>query len=127
MVGDASGLVRAFKGKGATSAILTGIRAAETISNHGISEQVFQQVYRTVNQDIIRDLPYGRGMRLVTMASSNYGLMGIVLRAARKNPLLRTALFGAVSGHMPYQEVLTNVLRPAVVWAILRSLKKDPR
>ena len=39
MIGDAAGLVRAFKGKGVTTAVMTGIRAAETILNHGISHQ----------------------------------------------------------------------------------------
>ena len=37
VVGDAAGLVRAFKGKGVTTAVITGIRAAETILQHGIS------------------------------------------------------------------------------------------
>ena len=125
MVGDASGLVRAFKGKGATTAMLTGIRAADTIINHGISSHVFHYHYRNANQDIIQDLPYGRGMRLVTLAMSNFGLMGIVLRAARKSPALRSALFGAVSGHTSYREVLGQVLRPNVAWAILRAIQKD--
>ena len=37
MVGDAAGLVRAFKGKGVTSAVQTGVRAAETMLQTGIS------------------------------------------------------------------------------------------
>jgi flavin-dependent dehydrogenase len=125
MVGDASGLVRAFKGKGATTAMLTGIRAADTIINYGISSQVFHHHYRSQNQDIIQDLPYGRGMRLVTLAMSNFGLMGMLLRAARKSSVLQSALFGAVSGHTPYREILSQVLRPNVAWAILRSIRKN--
>lgn len=125
MVGDASGLVRAFKGKGATTAMMTGIRAADTIINHGISSQAFHHHYRTSNQDIIQDLPYGRGMRLLTMGMSNIGFMGIVLRAGRKSPTLRSALFGAVSGHTPYRKILSQVLRPSVAWAILGAVKKD--
>jgi flavin-dependent dehydrogenase len=61
MVGDAAGLVRAFKGKGVTSAIQTGVRAAETILHHGISAAAFQS-YRAANRDILADLPYGRAM-----------------------------------------------------------------
>jgi hypothetical protein len=56
---------------------------------------------------------------------SNFGLMGMVLRAARKSPALRSALFGAVSGHTSYREVLGQVLRPNVAWAILRAIQKD--
>jgi flavin-dependent dehydrogenase len=125
MVGDASGLVRAFKGKGATTAMLTGIRAADTIVNHGISSHVFNYHYRNANQDIIQDLPYGRGMRLMTLAMSNLGLMGMVLRAAQKSPALRSALFGAVSGHTPYRKVIGQVLRPSVAFAVLGAIKKD--
>jgi flavin-dependent dehydrogenase len=124
MVGDASGLVRAFKGKGATTAMLTGIRAADTIINHGLSFHAFNYHYRRENQDIIRDLPYGRGMRLLTLAMSNLGLMGMVLRAARKSPELQSALFGAVSGHMPYRDIISKVIRPKVVWAVLGSVFK---
>jgi flavin-dependent dehydrogenase len=124
MVGDASGLVRAFKGKGATTAMMTGIRAADTIINHGITRQAFYQHYRRANQDIIQDLPYGRGMRLVTLVMSNIGLMGTVLRAARGSSALRSALFGAVSGHTPYREVLSQVIRPAVIWTVLKAMLK---
>jgi hypothetical protein len=62
-------------------------------------------------------------MRLVTLMMSNLGLMGIVLRAAQKSPDLKSALFGAVSGHTPYREILTQVLRPNIIATILRSFK----
>jgi flavin-dependent dehydrogenase len=123
MVGDASGLVRAFKGKGATSAMQTGIRAAHTILNHGITAQAFQDHYRSANQDIIKDLPYGRGTRLVTLMMSDTGLMGIIIRAARKSPALQSALFGAVSGHTPYQKILTQIFQPKVLWDIMRAIR----
>ena len=123
MVGDASGLVRAFKGKGATTAMQTGIRAADTILNHGITAQAFQDHYRSANQDIIKDLPYGRGTRLVTLMMSDYGLMGIILRAARESPALQSALFGAVSGHTPYKEILAQIFRPKVLWDLMRAIR----
>ena len=81
MVGDAAGLVRAFKGKGVTTAVLTGIRAAETILSHGNTGEAFHQYYRTANQDIIQDLPYGRAMRMLTIFMSRVGLLDPVLRA----------------------------------------------
>jgi flavin-dependent dehydrogenase len=123
MVGDASGLVRAFKGKGVTTAMLTGVRAAETILNHGFSEQAFQSHYRRANRDIIRDLPYGRGVRLLTLTLSNYGFMGPVLRAAQKSTGLKSALFGAVSGHTPYRDILKQVLHPKVIRDIVGSIR----
>lgn len=122
MVGDAAGLVRAFKGKGVTSAVLTSIRAAETIIRNGISEQAFHQHYKPANLDIVQDMPYGRFMRLVTIFIARYGLLDPVLRAARKTPALRSALFDAVSALAPYQEVLRRSVRPKTIWAIIRAM-----
>ncbi|MBI4768850.1 MAG: hypothetical protein HY784_00165, partial [Chloroflexi bacterium] len=74
MVGDAAGLVRAFKGKGVTSAIQTGIRAARVILRDGISARAFQ-AYRVSNRDITDDLPYGQAMRRLAILASRFGLM----------------------------------------------------
>jgi flavin-dependent dehydrogenase len=121
MVGDAAGLVRAFKGKGVTSAVLTGIRAAETILKVGISRAAFDQHYQQANQDIVGDLPYGQGMRLLAIAMARYGLLDPVLQAACQDVHLRAALFNAVSAHAPYRQVLRQALRPHSVLAVLRA------
>ncbi|HEX9370754.1 MAG TPA: NAD(P)/FAD-dependent oxidoreductase [Roseiflexaceae bacterium] len=122
MVGDAAGLVRAFKGKGVTSAILTGIRAAHTILQVGISQAAFAHHYQVANDDIISDLPYGHGIRLLTMLLARSGLFRAVLRAARQEPIARSALFDAVSAHAPYRQVLVQMLHPRAVLATLRAL-----
>jgi len=122
MVGDAAGLVRAFKGKGVTSAVQTGIRAAHTILEAGISRRAFDDHYRRANADILHDLPYGQGMRQLTLLMARFGLFAPVLRGARNSPDLRAALFNAVSAHAPYAEVLAHTLRPAPALAVLRGL-----
>lgn len=122
MIGDAAGLVRAFKGKGVTSAVQTGIRAAHTILEAGISRQAFNDHFRPANDDILSDLPYGRGMRTLSMLMSRFGLFSPVLRAARKDPHLRSALFDAVSAHAPYSEVLAETLHPASIAAVVRAM-----
>lgn len=122
MVGDAAGLVRAFKGKGVTSALLTGIRAAKTMLQAGISRQAFHEHYRAANQDIIQDLPYGRGMRLAAILMARYGLLDVVVRAARTNPSLQVALFDAVSAHASYKEIVARSLHPKAVRAVLRNM-----
>ena len=81
IVGDAAGLVRAFKGKGVTSAIQTGIRAAEVILREGISAGALQ-AYHTANRDILEDLPYGRAMRHMAILTAQFGLMDPILKAA---------------------------------------------
>ena len=125
MVGDAAGLVRAFKGKGITSAVITGIRAAETILQSGISEGAFYNQYCSLNKDITQDLPYGQAMRHFTIFLAHYHLLDPVLRAAKQNPALQSALFDAVSAHAPYRKVIQQSLRPEIILAVLRTwLKK---
>jgi flavin-dependent dehydrogenase len=124
LVGDAAGLVRAFKGKGISSAVLTGIRAAETILQHGISEHAFYDHYCAMNKDITQDLPYGKAMRYFTIFLAHYRLLDPVLRAARQNPLLQSALFDAVSAHAPYRQVIQQSLHLSIIWAVIRSWAK---
>lgn len=118
MVGDAAGLVRAFKGKGVTSAIQTGIRAARVILRDGISKSAFQSRYYSANADILSDLPYGQAMRHFTILAARLGMMDPILRAAEHNPNLYRALFDAVSAHRSYREVLQEGLS----WASLRAV-----
>jgi flavin-dependent dehydrogenase len=121
LVGDAAGLVRAFKGKGVTSATVTGIRAAETILRRGISETAFLNHYGKANQDITRDLPYGQAMRHLTIFLARFRLLDPVLRAASTSPQLRSALLNAVSAHAPYKDVLSQSLQWSVVRCVIRS------
>jgi flavin-dependent dehydrogenase len=121
VVGDAAGLVRAFKGKGVTTAVITGIRAAESILQHGISESAFHEHYYSSNMDIIQDLPYGQAMRYFTIFLSRFHLLDPVFRAAKNNPTLQSALFDAASAHAPYSHVIRQSLQPSVISAILRA------
>jgi flavin-dependent dehydrogenase len=122
MVGDAAGLVRSFKGKGVTSGIQTGIRAANTMLFTGISKEAFQNDYYRANDDIISDLPYGRVMRFVTITLARYGLLDAVVRAAESDAGLRGALFGAVSAQFAYKPVLRKAFNPARLLGVVRSL-----
>src|SRR4030065_2961050 len=117
MVGDASGLVRAFKGKGVTSAILTGIRAAQVILNHGISGYSFEE-YHHVNRDITDDLPIGQAVRLMTILAARLRLVGVAIRAAETDRGLRRALYDAVSAHQSYR----HVVREGMTLSVIRSL-----
>jgi flavin-dependent dehydrogenase len=128
LVGDAAGLVRAFKGKGVTSAVQTGIRAAEAIFHAGVTEAAFGDHYARANRDITGDLIYGQSMRQLVRLSTRMGLIDPVLRAARQSPALREALLGAVSGNLSYREVYRDMLRPDAVAAIAKSmLRPMPR
>jgi flavin-dependent dehydrogenase len=121
LVGDAAGLLRAFKGKGVTSSIQTGLRAAKTILFDGISANAFQ-LYRAANRDIIQDLPYGQLMRRFTMLASRFGFMHLVLKAAEHDAGLQRALFNAVSARGLYSEVIRQALSPSSLKAVLTSI-----
>jgi digeranylgeranylglycerophospholipid reductase len=124
IIGDAAGLVRAFKGKGVTSAVLTGTRAAEIILTQGISEACFSHYYQAANQDIIRDFPYGRMMRFLTILMSRLQLFDPVLRAGKDNNDLKNALFDAVSAHDSYRNVFLNVMKLRTLRSILIEMTK---
>lgn len=121
LVGDAAGLVRAFKGKGVTSAIKTGLRATNAILNHGISADAFQ-AYRLGNRDIIQDLPYGQLMRRFTILASRFGFMNLILKAAEQDTSLQKALFNAVSARGPYSQVIRQALSSSALKAMLSTL-----
>ncbi len=121
MVGDSAGLVRAFKGKGVTSAVLTGARAARTMLEVGISSAAFDAHYRTANEDITSDTIYGQLMRSVAIWMARSGLMEVVMRAAGSNRYLRQALYDAVSGGATYRKVLAASVAPRSLMAILRD------
>lgn len=121
LVGDAAGLVRAFKGKGVTFAVITGIRAAETILQHGISGFAFFDHYCSLNKDITQDLPYGQAMRHFTIFLSHYRLLDPVIRAAKQNPMLQSALFDAASANAPYRQVIRQSIRPEIILAVLKA------
>jgi len=121
LLGDAAGLVRAFKGKGITSAVQTGVRAAHTILHDGISAEAFRS-YMDANRDITQDLLYGQLMRRFTILAARTGLMHSILKAAEQDTGLNRALFDAVSAHQPYSKVLHQAVSPASIKAVLTAL-----
>jgi flavin-dependent dehydrogenase len=127
MVGDAAGLVRPFKGKGVTSAVQTGIRAAQTMLRAGVSRTAFHDHYRADNRDLTQDIPFGRAMRLMVIILARMGLFDLILAASGAEPQLHEALFDAVSGNRPYSRVWRNGLSPRSLAAILRATFGDLR
>jgi flavin-dependent dehydrogenase len=109
IVGDAAGLVRPFKGKGVNSALQTGTWAAQTMLTAGISAGAFRE-YHQLCRDITDDLPYGKAMRAVTIGISKWHLLNLVIALAEQDADLRHMLFGAVSGHQMYREIVRGML-----------------
>jgi len=103
MVGDAAGLNRPFKGKGINSAVITGIRAAEVILNHGISKEAFKEYLKSC-AELTDDIPYGKIVRYLTIQSCKHGLLDGVLETAKKEGPMRRAFFNIISGQETYKK-----------------------
>jgi len=115
-IGDAAGLVRAFKGKGINSACLTGLWAAQAILTAGISANAFEHSYGRDCQEILSDIPYGRLVRQMVINASRLRLIDPALALAENHPALRRALFDAVSGHQPYRTIFRDLLSSLAGW-----------
>jgi flavin-dependent dehydrogenase len=109
-IGDAAGLVRAFKGKGINSACQTGLWAAQAILTAGVSAGAFKRSYGRDCQEILSDIPYGRLVRQMVIHASRLRLVDPALALAEHHPALRRAFFDAVSGHQPYRTIFRDML-----------------
>ncbi len=110
IVGDAAGLVRAFKGKGINSACLGGLWAARCIMRAGISHAAFADDYVNSCHEILRDIPYGKAVRQLVILGSRLDLVDRALAVAEQEPTLRQALFDAVSGDRNYRDIVQSLL-----------------
>lgn len=117
IIGDGSGLIRPFKGKGINAAIKTGHIAALTMLEDGISKRALYRVKRE-SLDVIRDRVWGQFARLMAhMCSKTFG-MDMVLFAAKRNKILMQALFDAVSGFSSYKKIILSCFNPSVIFAL---------
>jgi flavin-dependent dehydrogenase len=109
LVGDAAGLVRPFKGKGVNSALLSGTWAAQTMMTAGISARAFREYHRAC-REITDDLLYGKVMRALAIGLSKSRLFDTIILLAEQDARLRRALFGAVSAHRTYRDIVHELL-----------------
>ena len=122
-IGDAAGLLRPFKGKGVTSACLTGVRAAETILWAGISRQAFNTYYELC-REVTDDLPYGNVLRWVTVRIASYRLLDPIIDLARRDPPLRNALFNCVSAYKSFKTIFEETVTPGLALRLVASVTK---
>ena len=116
ILGDAAGLVRPFKGKGVNSAILSGKIAAETIVNHGTTGHAIKRnfAHHPQIQKILNDYKYGEIIRRLTIQASHHNLLRYIITYAKRNKVLETALYNAVSANQLYKNILLWTLRNLV-------------
>ena len=109
LVGDATGWLRPFKGKGINTALVTGSRAAQALVRNGFSRKALAH-YALGCQDLTADFPYGLGVRSFTKGACRTRCFGILMRASRTDPGLQEAFHGAVSGQASFKEVIGKTL-----------------
>lgn len=130
MVGDAAGLNRPFKGKGINSAIMTGIKAAETIIHHGISKEAFLHYLHSC-RELTADIPYGKIIRTLTLQCKKYGLLDIIFETSKRELKLKKAFFNIVSGQKTYRKIWIETKNLKLLFRLIgkvmigRIFKKD--
>ena len=117
-IGDSAGLVRPFKGKGIYAACLTGIRAARSMLDLGISRDAFR-AYIADCHDLVLDVQFGRLVRLLALLLAKRLSLDPVLARAQTDESLRRALFLAVSGHGSSRDIVWLGARPKTALGLL--------
>ena len=121
-IGDAAGLMRPFKGKGINSAITTGIYSARSIMRHGVSKQAFAQNFYQDCSELTEDLPYGRGVRILTNLATRFKFMDHMIAIAAERPDFMHALFGSVSGHDPYKKIIMETASLSLAFTFAQKI-----
>ena len=107
MIGDATGWMRPFKGKGINAAVFTGIKAAETMINFGFSRDAFQH-YEASCKALLDDYLYGAAVRYLCKLGSRLFLPPFI-ELAKVNPVFYEALFNSVSAHDSYKNIINRL------------------
>ncbi len=104
-VGDSTGWLRPFKGKGITTAVTTGISAAKAMMNHGISKKSLD-AYAAECEYLTKDYPYGSMARFCSNLSIKTNYYDFLLEYAKKEERLAKIFYDSVSGHRSYKDIL---------------------
>ena len=120
-VGDAAGIIRAFKGKGVNTACLTGIKAAEVLIDVGISKEAFKDYYKSFSY-ITNDLPYGKVIRRLAGFSAHFGLFTPMIQLAKEDKKFRAAFFDSVAGSKMFKEIIFKTISLQLSWKVVKIL-----
>lgn len=104
-VGDSTGWLRPFKGKGITTAVMTGISAANAMMNHGISKKGLD-AYAAECEYLTKDYPYGTMARYGSNLAIKTNFYDFLIEYAKKDKRLARVFYDSVSGHRSYKDIL---------------------
>jgi flavin-dependent dehydrogenase len=123
LVGDATGWMRPFKGKGINTAVITGLRAADAIFDSGFSRDALAS-YSGSCADLRKDYYYGIAVRHMCSIARSLGLFDSTLRIAASDKNLRDILYMAVSGEKSYRSIFFRLLKPATLGKLVAGSSK---
>ncbi|HEY6189306.1 MAG TPA: GNAT family N-acetyltransferase [Pyrinomonadaceae bacterium] len=125
LVGDATGWLRPFKGKGINTAIITGIRAAETMLEHGVSARALTN-YERACSDLLGDYRYGVLVRRLMLMGARLCLDPMI-DVGKVDPVMYDALFDSVSGQDSYRNIISRSLKPRLVRKVAMRMIRGVR
>jgi flavin-dependent dehydrogenase len=116
-VGDATGWLRPFKGMGITTAIQTGVGAADVMFERGIDALALATYARRMRH-LTEDHAHGRVLRRLCRAGMEFGVVDGLIELARTNRDLYALLYDIISGRRSYRLITHELLR----FALLRKV-----
>ncbi len=122
-VGDATGWIRPYKGKGINVALMTGTKAAEVMINSGISKDDLVSYVRTF-EDLQGDYIYGKIFRALLLFSLRTGFIREIVSMKNMPEELREAIYMAVSGEGSYYEILKKIFSARTLGALIVNFIK---
>lgn len=116
-VGDATGWLRPFKGMGITTAIQTGVGAAEVMLERGI-DSVALEAYARRMDALTEDHLHGRLLRRLCRAGMEFGMIDGLIELAKTNRDLYALLYDIISGQRSCRLITHDFLRLALLWRL---------
>jgi flavin-dependent dehydrogenase len=116
-VGDATGWLRPFKGMGITTAMQTGIAAADVMLERGI-DSVALAAYARRTLALTEDHRHGRLLRQLLHAGMDFRMIDGLIELAKTNRDLYAILYAVISGRGSYRRITHELLRAALLWQV---------
>jgi flavin-dependent dehydrogenase len=114
-VGDATGWLRPFKGAGITTAIQTGIAAADVMLERGIDARALRS-YALRSAALTSDHRHGRALRRLSRLGLDLGMIDGIIELAKTNRDLYALLYDIIAGRRDYRRLTGELLHVALLW-----------
>lgn len=116
-VGDVTGWLRPFKGKGINTAVITGIKAAETILYRGITKEAFAYYERDC-KNLTEAYRFGVLARFILKFTKTAKRFDSIIELAKMDLALYDILYQCISGEKLYKEIFNKFLNAKLLWRL---------